>query len=164
MGKTKKNYYVYAIINKTNGMKYIGKRGCNCNISEDKYFGSGNKLKEAIKLEGKHNFKKVILKEFTNEDEMNAFEVDLIKRVGALTFNRDKYYNESGSGGKRKVILLNNGKVFNSIMDASRETGLNHSDIYRNCKGMIKSDNDWYIERFRLQNGEVARFKYLNGD
>lgn len=161
----KQNYYVYAIINKANGMKYIGKRGCNCSILEDNnYLGSGNQIRKAIKEEGKHNFKKIILKEFDNEDKMNAFEVDLIKRTGALTFNKDKYYNESGSGGKRKVILLNNGEIFDSIMDASRKTGLNNSDIYRNCKNMIKSDDWRYVERFKLSNGEVARFQYVNGD
>lgn len=156
------NYYVYAIINKNNGMKYIGKRGCKCKISEDKYFGSGNKLREAIKKEGKDNFKKIVLQTFDCEDKMNAFEVDLITRVGALTFNRNKYYNENCGGGKRKVMLLNTGEVFESIAETSRQTGINHNDIYRTCKGVIKSDDWRYEERFKLSNGEVAKFKYLN--
>ena len=156
------NYYVYAIINKVNGMKYIGKRGCKCAINKDNYFGSGNKLREAIKREGKNNFKKIILETFDCEDKMNAFEVDLIIRVGALTFNKDKYYNEGNGGGKRKVILLNNNKIFNSVAEAGRETGINSSDIYRCCSGKIKEDDWRYKERVILSNGEIAQFRYLN--
>lgn len=156
------NHYVYAIINKENGMKYIGKRSCRCEIDNDKYFGSGNKLRDAIKKEGKSNFRKIILKTFKCEDEMNAFEVDLIIKTGALTFNKDKYYNEGNGGGKRKVILLNNNEVFNSIAEAGRKTGINPSDIYRCCSEQIK-EYDWrYKDRFILLNGEIAQFRYLN--
>ena len=158
----KKNYYVYAIINKANGMKYIGKRSCECEITEDKYFGSGNKLKEAIKKEGKSNFRKIILQTFDCEDKMNAFEVDLITRAGALTFNRSKYYNENSGGGKRKVILLNTGEVFESIAAASRETNLSRSDIYRCCSGWISESDPYYTERFKLKNGDIGKFRYLN--
>ena len=54
------NHYVYEITNLINGMKYIGKRSCKCNIEDDRYMGSSFIVKNAIKKYGIENFKKEI--------------------------------------------------------------------------------------------------------
>ena len=38
-------HYIYLTINKINGMKYIGRRTCQCEIKDDDYLGSGTFLK-----------------------------------------------------------------------------------------------------------------------
>lgn len=54
----KSNYYIYITTNLLNGKKYIGKRHCLCEISNDNYLGSGKVLKNAIRKYGKNNFAK----------------------------------------------------------------------------------------------------------
>ena len=56
-----KQYYIYLTINLINGKKYIGKRSCDCDISEDTYLGSGKYLKRAFKKYGKENISKTLL-------------------------------------------------------------------------------------------------------
>lgn len=55
------NHYVYEITNNINGMKYIGKRSCHCEIEKDNYMGGGTVLKKAQKEFGLKNFSKKIL-------------------------------------------------------------------------------------------------------
>lgn len=43
------NHYVYEITNNINGMKYIGKRSCHCEIENDGYMGGGKVLKKLKK-------------------------------------------------------------------------------------------------------------------
>ena len=53
------NHYVYEITNLANGMKYIGKRTCKCEIENDRYMGSSDILRRAIKKYGINNFKRL---------------------------------------------------------------------------------------------------------
>lgn len=66
-------YYVYAIFF-PNGNFYIGSRQCNCKPDEDKkYTGS-------YKDKSNYDGKKVILKTFSNENEMTFYETNLIEK------------------------------------------------------------------------------------
>jgi hypothetical protein len=66
-------YYVYAIFF-PNGNFYIGSRQCDCKPDEDKrYTGS---YKDKSNCDGK----KVILKTFSNENEMTFYETNLIQK------------------------------------------------------------------------------------
>lgn len=69
---TQKHYLIYQTTNLVNGKIYIGKHE-TFNI-EDKYFGSGNLIRAAIKKYGLENFEFKILIDLKNREEMNLLE------------------------------------------------------------------------------------------
>lgn len=69
-------YTIYKTTNMVNGKYYIGKHQTNNPL--DSYLGSGKAIANAIKLYGRQSFKKEILFEFDNEDEMNRKERELV--------------------------------------------------------------------------------------
>ena len=76
MKESKKFYIVYQITNLLNNNIYIG-----VHVTEnlnDKYFGSGNNIKKAIKEFGKENFEKIILYNFNSKEEMLEKEKELV--------------------------------------------------------------------------------------
>ncbi|PZR79397.1 MAG: hypothetical protein DI537_41085 [Stutzerimonas stutzeri] len=89
-------YTIYRVTNTLNGKYYIGKhQTLNPN---DRYFGSGKALREAIKLHGKSMFVKEILFDFDSEAEMNAMEIELVNE--ALVADRNTYnLTVGGEGG-----------------------------------------------------------------
>lgn len=95
---------IYLTTNLINNKKYIGADSNN----NPNYYGSGIKIKAALKKYGKHNFKKEILEEC---DLSMLFEREMfwIKLHDAV--NSIDYYNmsEGGSGG----YLLNNVESYN---------------------------------------------------
>lgn len=72
----KTHYIIYKIINLINNNYYIGKHQTK-NIN-DSYMGSGKLIQLAIKKYGIENFKKEILYDFDNEEEMNQKEIELV--------------------------------------------------------------------------------------
>lgn len=92
------NHYVYEITNLVNGRKYIGKRSCHCEISKDRYMGSGKALMKAINKYGINNFEKKIVFVCNSEDEAYEKEKEYIFINNAVK-SKD-YYNlcEGGKG------------------------------------------------------------------
>jgi hypothetical protein len=72
----KKYYIVYKTTNIKNDMIYIGAHSTN-NL-HDKYIGSGTNLIKAKRKFGRLNFKREILKTFTNETDMYKYERELV--------------------------------------------------------------------------------------
>lgn len=68
-----------------NGMKYAGRRICHCAIEDDDYLGSGTAFKKALKVYGRSNFKKEILKvcktdaELYRQEEKITHELDVVR-------------------------------------------------------------------------------------
>ena len=154
------NHYVYEITNLTNGRKYIGKRSCKCPIEKDKYMGSSELISLAIEKYGICNFRKDIIYICNNEDEAYSKEKEYIKEKNAN--NNRGYYNISEGGNgftssdvkrywnsnrekylkllrerqNKKVVLVNNGKVFESCKEASEYVNLkSNANITMCCKG-----------------------------
>jgi len=101
---------IYITTNLINGKIYIGKDKHN----NQKYYGSGLLLKEAIKKYGIENFKKEILEYCVSETELNDKEKFWINHY--QSFQRDIGYNLTlgGDGGltvldedERKIIYQN---------------------------------------------------------
>lgn len=94
-----KKHYVYETTNLINGKKYIGKRSCDCDISEDTYLGSGKYLKRAFKKYGKENFSKEVLEICISEQDAFEKEIYYISKKNAV--DSDNYYNiaSGGEGG-----------------------------------------------------------------
>lgn len=113
--------YVYETTNLINGKKYIGVCLTKNKKKSEVYLGSGLLLLKSIKKYGRHNFKKEIIKEFSNEKDARDYERYLISKMNAISSN--DYYNltPGGYGGfticrkisedtKRKISKANKGK------------------------------------------------------
>ena len=83
---------IYKITNLTNNLIYIGQEK---SYNPD-YFGSGILIKEAIKILGKHNFKKEIIEYCNCPKDLNTREIFWIRELNAR--DRDIGYNISPGG------------------------------------------------------------------
>lgn len=81
-------YTVYKITNKNNGKIYIGQHSTR--KLDDKYYGSGTRILEAIANEGKESFTKEILYIFESKEEMVQKEKDI---VNIEFISREDTYN-----------------------------------------------------------------------
>lgn len=90
------NHYVYEITNNINGMKYIGKRSCHCEIEKDSYMGSGKILKKAKEEFGQENFSKIILAVADDAEMALDLESYYIERRNAV--DSPMYYNQVYGG------------------------------------------------------------------
>lgn len=90
--------FIYETTNLVNGKKYIGKRIYDSNW--ENYLGSGEILKMALKKYGRENFKRIILKECVDRQELESEEIRFIKLYNAV--KSPIYYNlaEGGTGGR----------------------------------------------------------------
>ena len=101
------NHYVYEITNNINGMKYIGKRSCHCEIEKDNYMGGGTVLKKAQKEFGLKNFSKKILAIADNDDMVLDLESYYIEKRNAV--ESDAYYNQVYGGDISHMFKHNDG-------------------------------------------------------
>lgn len=93
------HYLIYKIENLLNGKYYIGQHQTT-NVFDD-YDGSGKYLHRAYKKYGIENFKKTILFDFDNFDDMNNKEKELVPLLSCAS-NNPMCYNlkEGGSNGR----------------------------------------------------------------
>lgn len=127
-------YTIYKITNIIDHKVYIGKH--QTNDLNDSYMGSGKQLKRAQAKHGIKNFKKEILFQFDNEDEMNSKEAELVTEEFCL---REDTYNlcPGGKGGW--------GYVNASEIKCSKEYKRKHREA------MAKTDN--FKNRVLSENG-----------
>jgi hypothetical protein len=85
--------FIYKTTNLINGKWYIGKHERN----DSNYFGSGKLLSLAIKKYGKENFKREILAESNNTEELNNLEIKFIRETNAI---KDPMSYNIAAGGK----------------------------------------------------------------
>lgn len=107
--------YIYKITNKINGKIYIGKRiGSSF---DEKYWGSGTRLKVAIKEFGQENFIREIIEWCSTKDILCERERYWIKTLNSR--NPDIGYNiKRGGDGDNKVnpdALCHNGGIIISV-------------------------------------------------
>lgn len=105
--------YLYITTNLLNNKRYIGqKRGNFCPT----YFGSGNGIKNAIKIYGIKWFRVDFIKSFSTKDELNNSEIKLIKNYRDL-YGRELLYNQSdgGTGGDNLKNNPNKEKIYKNI-------------------------------------------------
>ncbi len=84
-----KFFVIYQITNLLNNMIYVGAHVTH-NVN-DKYMGSSKYLKNDMKEQGRHNFKKEILHIFDNKEDMMDKEAEIVNREFCIredTYNR----------------------------------------------------------------------------
>lgn len=140
-------YLIYKITNLLNDKIYIGKHITD--NKNDGYMGSGIDLKKDIEKFGVNNFKKEILFECKNKDELNSIE-SLI--VNLEFIHREDTYNKmvGGLGGWEYINengLNNNGGQYKIAHEKHLEllkTDLKYAEMFCNKikKGLEKIDKE----------------------
>ena len=67
-------YYIYLIVNKVNGKTYVGQRESSKEWYEDKYMGSGTRLRLAKLKYGIENFEKFLIQYCYSKEETDKAE------------------------------------------------------------------------------------------
>ena len=133
-------YYIYKITNKINGNYYFGRRAYSgFNINNDMYFGSGKRLKDAIKKHGKENFTKEILSIHACENELIQAEQEIITKEevsnpscynlaygghGGYTYYSERVFHHSVES-KQKISNANKGRLRPDARETFLKLGLN---------------------------------------
>lgn len=133
-------HYTYKITNNLNGKYYLGRRTNKDEILEqDTYFGSGKRLKLAIKKYGIENFTKEILERFETYEELIEAEKRLITEEiiadpncynmalgghGGYTYYADRVFNHTDET-KEKISIANKGRPRPDARETAINCGLN---------------------------------------
>ena len=142
----------------------INYRTIDCRKSNFKYIKSNvekelqlinpseeNKILEFIKENKKYPFKEIIS---SYQEGKTTYEISKIFNVSNVTISNILKRNGIDTSSKRKVICLNNSKVFNSVQEASTWCGLkSRSNITLVCKGLRN-----YAGKI---NGEPLKWAYV---
>ena len=107
------NHYVYEITNLVNGRKYIGKRSCHCEISKDRYMGSGKALMKAINKYGINNFEKKIVFVCNSEDEEYEKEKESSPKIPLS--EGEKTYEDYESDQMYRKFTIDSDTLVNSL-------------------------------------------------
>lgn len=95
--------FIYMTINLINNKKYIGQKKIDENYKWKTYLGSGGALKKSVAKYGKKNFKRVVIAEASNAEELNELEIEYINKHDAVS-NRE-FYNLAAGGGAWPVMI-----------------------------------------------------------
>lgn len=149
-------HYIYKITNTLNGHYYYGRRSYEgTDLDQDPYFGSGKRLKLAIKKYGKDNFKKIIISLHNSEEELILAEQ---KIVNLSTVNDSECYNLAlgGHGGytyyservfshtdesKKKISNANRGRSRPDARETFLKLGI----------------NKWWVGKTRSEEDRLAK-------
>lgn len=168
-GLDKKYYgFVYFTKNKIDTMKYIGQRKFYHGWKG--YKGSGDYLKDAIKLHGKNNFIRDIIAFANSEEELNKLEEYYIQKYDAVK-SKD-YYNlapggNCGSYGTVSIVQLTLDGEFIREWDSitNAETELNIYNISDVCRGKGKKSSGGFLWAYKndYDNGIIKVYENLCG-
>lgn len=119
-------YYIYLIVNKTNGKTYVGQRKSSKEWYEDKYMGSGKYLKASQKKYGIENFEKFLIQYCYSKEETNKAErfwIAEYRSRGKAEYN----ITDGGQGGNlgeevnKKISEAKKGKKRPPISEETRK-------------------------------------------
>lgn len=141
-----RTFYIYKVIDKTNGKIYIGKTS---NLKERKwqhercYEKEDCKFHRAIQKHGKENFEWEIIDETLGLE--NAYELEKKYIEEYNSYGKNGYnMTKGGAGGSmwnaRPVVCLTLSGEFVKRYDSAGETekdGFYNSDVLLNCKGKL---------------------------
>ena len=152
-----KYHYFYKITNTINNHFYYGAHSTN-NLN-DHYFGSGIKLKEAIKKYGKENFKLEIIKFFKTREELSEYEFNIVNED---LIKSKECYNicPGGLGSFNSNLILVYDKLNNCKKFVNKEEFDNNENYESYNKGkLIVKDKEENIFRINIDDP-----RYLSGE
>jgi hypothetical protein len=154
-------HYVYKIINKENGMFYIGIRSIpklkNISPEEDNYWGSGIQICKAIKTLGKDSFNKEILFIFDTREEARLKEKEL---VTLDLVSSTKCYNLVEGGGENYL-----GKVSVVLKSSNKRILVPIEEFYENRNLYRSYREDTVCARLKDSNEDfklISLDEYVN--
>lgn len=152
---------IYVITNNINGKKYVGQTKNSIQIRFNQHCKKSNGcvcLSRAIQKYGKENFTIEEIDSAKSADELNEKEIYWIAELNTLTpsgYNINKgggnytgpkdieSFSENRIGSKnpnaKKVININDNKVFDSIVEASDYYKVDKTAISACCRGKISN-------------------------
>ena len=149
-------HYLYKIVNNVNNKFYYGIHSTN-NI-DDGYFGSGKRLKTAIKKYGKQNFSKYILEYFDSRESLLQREQEII--TNKLLLSGDCYnLVHGGSAGQLFYVPVKDkdGNTFSVDKNDPRYLSGELISINANMTTMIDKDGN----KIKISTDDP---RYLSGE
>ena len=177
-------YYIYKILDLTNGNNYIGQH--KYTDINDNYFGSGKLLKKEILKKGKENFSKEILakdiyskkmadlleQEYINQfKKINEAQLNLtIGGSGVNFFPENENRRKKPHRGAFIVTCEETHETFQSISAAAKSEGLTNDTFKQRALNNIKINGKTFTltKRKNLDDSEkksaktTKKFKYDN--
>lgn len=135
------NIYIYKITNKSSKEVYIGIRETENDIYQERYKGENTVLAKELKKLGKKSFLTEVIAKDLSRSMAELFLLEYKRHLKATILEEldDKEFKKihqkgKRSGGKRKVICLNNKRDFDSGAEASRAYGLKETSVPKACQ------------------------------
>lgn len=164
-------HYIYRIINNINGHDYIGKKKLKESQTPltDNYWGSGTKIKEAVRSYGIENFSKEIL-----EDNISSESESIKREIFWIQFFKNKgmaYYNISPGAEGLDISTIEDldEKYIQQYRDhvalKVKESWSNYSDEERRQRNQKISDawkhkDNKFKENFSKKRSEIQKTVY----
>jgi hypothetical protein len=159
-------YYIYKITNVLNNHYYYGRRAFDGKDPEqDLYFGSGKRLKAAIKKYGKQNFNKKIISIHSTEkelilEEQKIITEDVVKDPacynlalgghGGYTYYLERVFYHSEES-KQKISQANRGRPRPDARETFIKLGIN-----KWWKGKTRSKEDRAAKSIAAKNAIIS--------
>lgn len=154
-----KTGYIYKTTNKIDGKVYIGK--CQGEFRPS-YFGSGLRLKRALKSHGRNNFNIEVICTLPEQSQLDEFEKFMISKYREI-MGRDRIYNiqDGGEGGlglrhseesKNKMSRKRKGWTVHSVSHF-REMAKKRGSPWN--KGLTKKDHPKIMTMAKYKEGKI---------
>ena len=161
------HFLIYKITNIINNKYYIGQHKTRNPL--DNYFGSGTLLNYAIQKYGIQNFKKEILFDFDNFDEMNIKEQELVPLSSCYPYNNMSYnLKEGGNQGQFSELTIKrmseNNKKENNPFYGKQHSIETINKISQVKKGSIppnkgKKMSEEQKQKLRKPKSDISKYK-----
>lgn len=125
---------IYCTTNIINGKKYIGRDSNN----NPEYLGSGSYFKRAVKKYGKENFKKQILQDCVDFEDLNESEKYWIDYFGAVKSDLFYNINEGGEAGYNVNFHPNREEICKRHRETLKHKAENDSEYKRRLIEKLK--------------------------
>lgn len=104
--------YIYKTTNNVNGKIYVGMHRVDDGVMDEKYLGSGKRLKYAIEKYGRDNFSCEILEWCDSDELLSEREVFWISKLNSMDENVGYNMNEGGLGGWKIDVAGENNPMY----------------------------------------------------